>query len=43
MTAREVVEIAFQEEKLCERRIWRCVKVFGDRSSKIDIFSRYGE
>ena len=43
MTAREVVEIAFQEEKFCKRRVWKCVQVFGDKSSKIDVFSGYGE
>ena len=37
MIAREVVEIAFQEERFCKRRVWRCVQVFGDRNSKIDV------
>ena len=25
ITAKEVVEIAFQEERFCKRRAWRCV------------------
>ena len=25
ITAGEVVEIAFEEEKFCKRRVWRCV------------------
>ena len=25
ITAKEVVEIAFQEEIFCKRRVWRCV------------------
>ena len=25
ITAGEVVEIAFQEERFCKRRVWRCV------------------
>ena len=37
MTAGEVVEIAFQEERFCKRRAWRCAQVFGDRSSKIGV------
>ena len=37
ITIGEVVEIAFQEEIFCKRRVWRCVLVFGDRSSKISV------
>ena len=43
ITAGEVVKIAFQEERFCKRRVWRCVQVFGDKSSKIGVFSEYGE
>ena len=25
ITAEEVVEIAFQDERFCKRRVWRCV------------------
>ena len=35
--AEEVVEIAFQDERFCKRRVWRGVQVFGDRSSKIGV------
>ena len=35
--------IAFQEERFCKRRVWKCVSVFGDMSSKIDVFSEYRE
>ena len=38
ITTGEVVEIAFQEENFCKRRIRRCVQVFGDRSNKINVF-----
>ena len=43
MTAGEVVEIAFQEERFCKRRVWKYVQVFGDTSSKIYVFSGYEE
>ena len=43
ITAGEVVEIAFREERFCKRMVWRCVQIFGDRSSKIGVFSEYGE
>ena len=33
----EVVEIAFQEERFCKRRVQRCGQVFGDNSSKIGV------
>ena len=35
--AGEVVEIAFQEERFCKKRAWRCAQVFGDRSNKIGV------
>ena len=35
--------IAFQEERFCKKRIWRCVYVFGDMGSKRNVFSEYEE
>ena len=33
ITAGEVVEIAFQEEIFCKRKLWRCV--YGQQNSRI--------
>ena len=35
--------IAFQEERFCKKRIWRCVYVFGDMGNKRNVFSEYEE
>ena len=38
-----IVCVAFQEERFCKRKVWKCVQAFGDMSNKIDVFSEFGE